>query len=139
MIELCCEYLSVRCICLYVIIISRTCFRVNPQSRVAWMSGNSLLKTDTKSEVIVKVAATGLELTSTLIRERTLKHLAKLTKWLSFVVSCGFESSRNHLKIRFRACFWQGVPWNSGNCRVWIHSETRTWHDNNIQTNALYR
>ena len=28
MIELCCEYLSVRCICLYVIILSRTSFRV---------------------------------------------------------------------------------------------------------------
>ena len=28
----------------------------------------------------------------------------------------------------------QGVPWHSGNCRVWIHSETRTWHDKNIQS-----
>ena len=25
------------------------------------------------------------------------------------------------------------------NYRVWIHSETRTWHDNNIQSNAPYR
>ena len=25
------------------------------------------------------------------------------------------------------------VPWHSGNYRVQIHSETRTWHDNNIQ------
>ena len=32
MIELCCEYLSVRCIWLYVIIMSRTSFRVNPHS-----------------------------------------------------------------------------------------------------------
>ena len=23
------------------------------------------------------------------------------------------------------------------NCRVWIHSETRTWHDNNIQLEKL--
>ena len=30
MIELCCEYLSVRCIWLYVIIMSRASFRVNP-------------------------------------------------------------------------------------------------------------
>ena len=30
MIELCCEYLSVRCICLYVLIMSRMRFRVNP-------------------------------------------------------------------------------------------------------------
>ena len=34
MIELCCEYLSVRCIWLYVVIISRTSFRVNPHSIV---------------------------------------------------------------------------------------------------------
>ena len=36
---------------LYVLIISRTHFRVNPHSIVAWMSRNSLLKADTKSEV----------------------------------------------------------------------------------------
>ena len=34
MIELCCEYLSVRCIWLYVIIMSRSSFRVNPHSIV---------------------------------------------------------------------------------------------------------
>ena len=31
-------------------------------------------------------------------------------------------------------CFEQRVPWHSGNYRVWIHSEMRTWHDNNIQS-----
>ena len=25
------------------------------------------------------------------------------------------------------------------NCRVWIHSKTRMWHDNNIQSNSPYR
>ena len=39
MIELCCEYLSVRCIWLYVIIMSCTSFRVNPHSSLAkWLS-----------------------------------------------------------------------------------------------------
>ena len=46
---------------------------------------------------------------------------------------CGFESSCSHLNTRSRTCFEQGVPWHSGNCRVWIHSEMRTWHDKNIQ------
>ena len=32
------------------------------------------------------------------------------------------------------ARFEQGVPWHSGNYRVRIHSETRTWHDKNIQS-----
>ena len=82
MIELCSEYLSVRCIWLYVLVISRTRFRVNPHST----SG------------------------------------------------CGFESSCSHLNFRFRASFELGVPWHSGNYRVWIHSEVRTWHDKNIQS-----
>ena len=30
------------------------------------------------------------------------------------------------LNFRYRACFEQGVPWNSDNSRVWIHSEART-------------
>ena len=46
----------------------------------------------------------------------------------------GFESSCSHLTFRFSACFKQGVPWHSGNYTVWIHSETRKWHDNNIQS-----
>ena len=49
----------------------------------------------------------------------------------------GFESSCSHLTFRFRACFEQGVPWHSGNNRVWIHSETCTWHDKNIQTVSI--
>ena len=52
---------------------------------------------------------------------------------------CGFESSYSHLNFRFRAYFEQGVPWHSDNYRVWIHSETRTWHDKNGQSNAPYR
>ena len=36
---------------LYVLIMSRTCFRVNPHSIVAWMSRNSLLEGGTKSEI----------------------------------------------------------------------------------------
>ena len=55
------------------------------------------------------------------------------------ISSSGFESSCSHLNFRFRACFKQGVPWYSGNYRVWIHSETRTWHDKNIQSNVPYR
>ena len=52
---------------------------------------------------------------------------------------CGFESSCSHLNFRFGACFEQGVSWHSGNYRFWIHYETCTWHDKNIQSNAPYR
>ena len=52
---------------------------------------------------------------------------------------CGFDSSCSHLNSRFNGCFEQGVPWHWDNYRVWIHSERRTWHDKNIQSNAPYR
>ena len=50
-----------------------------------------------------------------------------------------FESSWRHLNCRFHARFEQVVSWHWGNYRVWIHSETRTWHDKNIQSIAPYR
>ena len=50
-----------------------------------------------------------------------------------------FESSCSHLNFRFGACFEQGVPWHSGNYRVWIYSETCTWYDKMIKSNASYR
>ena len=70
MIEMCCEYLSVWCICLHVLIMSRTHFRVNPQSRVAEISGKSLFELGAKYEVYV--TATGLERTTTwLVKEHS--------------------------------------------------------------------
>ena len=47
---------------------------------------------------------------------------------------CMFESSCSHLNFRLCACFKQRVLWHSGNYRVWIHSETRTWHDKNMES-----
>ena len=52
---------------------------------------------------------------------------------------CGFESSCSHLNFRFRTCFEQGVPWHSGKYRVWIHSETHTWNDKNIQWPSIFQ
>ena len=49
----------------------------------------------------------------------------------------GFESICSHLNFRFRTCFEQWVPWHSDNYRVWIHAETRTLHDKNIQTSSF--
>ena len=49
----------------------------------------------------------------------------------------GFESSCCHLNFRYGVCFERGVPWHSSKYRVWIHSETSTWHSKNIQ--SLYR
>ena len=48
-----------RLIWLYVVVMSRARFRVNPHSIVAWISRNSLLEAGAKSEG--EVTATGLE------------------------------------------------------------------------------
>ena len=59
-----------------------------------------------------------------------LQLTASLAKWFVYELrGSGFGSSCSHLNFKFRACFEQGVPWHSGNYRVWIHSETRTWYD----------
>ena len=59
MIEPTSEYFSARSIWLYVLVMSRTHFKVNPHSIVAWMSRKSLLKAGAKSQVYV--TPTGLE------------------------------------------------------------------------------
>ena len=51
MIELSCEYLYVRCIWQYVIMMSRAHSRVNPQSIFSWVSGKSLLQTEAICEI----------------------------------------------------------------------------------------
>ena len=35
---------------------------------------------------------------------------------------CRFQSCCNHLNFRYHTCLEQGVPWHSGNYRVWVHS-----------------
>ena len=64
------------------------------------------------------------------LSKQKLNHLCQFGQ----MIECsGFESSCSHLNFRFRAYFEQGVPWHSGNYGMLIHSETRKWHDRNIQ------
>ena len=58
-----------------------------------------------------------------LVRKRTLNHLAKLAKWLGCVVSTYLYSAFDCMLLIYhvRVSEW-----------IWIHSETRAWHDNNI-------
>ena len=84
MIELCYEYLSVRCIWLYVIIMSRTSFRVNLKSTVclnvkeflAWSRRHIWGLSDSK----------GTQNHNHLVDKWTQNHLATLVKWLTCVV-----------------------------------------------------
>ena len=54
------------------------------------------------------------------------------------VSGCKNKSHCCHLNFTNRVCFKQGFPWHSGNCRLYIHSRMRSWHDNNIQTLANF-
>ena len=52
---------------------------------------------------------------------------------------CGFDSRCSHVNFRSYARFEQRLPWHWSNYRMWIHPETRRWHDNKIQSNAVCR
>ena len=57
--------------------------------------------------------------------------------WICLIYLISFLClSASLTNFRFCACFEQEVPWHSGNYRVLIHSERRTWHDKNIQSNS---
>ena len=59
-----------------------------------------------------------------------------LNGWVYELSGCEFESRCSHLNFRYRACFEQEFPWHSGNYRVRIHSEMRTWYDKNMQSDT---
>ena len=58
----------------------------------------------------------------------------QLNGWafVSDLSDCGFESRCSHINFRYGVCleFFD----IQANYRVQFHSETRTWHDNNIQS-----
>ena len=116
MIEQCCEYLSRQFIWLYVLVMSHTCFRVNPHSLVAWVSRSS-------SSIIWAVRLNG-------------------SVFVYKLSGCWFESSCSHLNFRFCTCSKQRVPWHSGDYRVWIDPKTNvdwllnayvTWQEQTVK------
>ena len=46
---------------------------------------------------------------------------------------CGFEFRCSHLNFIYRGSFELGIPWHSCDSKVWIYSETCTWHGKNMQ------
>ena len=101
--------LTLRCIWLYVIIMSRMSFRVNPHS-IVWLNVKKLLARRCCN--ISSLSDSNVIWTHNhLVRKRTLNHVAKYNKFLDI----------------------------QANYRLWIDSETCTWHDNNIQSNTPSR
>ena len=106
MIDTCCEYSSVRCIWLYVIIMSRTRFRVNLLSIVCPNFKELLARSRCHTWSLSDCS--GIRTDNHLVGKRTLNHLPKLAKWLSCVVS-------NHLYGAFDcmllSCHVRGSEW----------------------------
>ena len=92
-----------------------------------------LWKFDAFKIVSFQVTATRFKPTTTYFAQPLRP--VRLNGWVFVyeLCGCGLESRCCLLNFRHGTCFVQGVPCNSGNYRMYIHSETRTWHDNNIQ------
>ena len=145
MVELCCEHLSVRCIWLYVIIMSRTSFRVNLHSIVRLRAKCLRVRTlflSHKLQIWRLNAKEFLDIQANRECRFTLKlvcdmiitysqmhHTDKYSQHSSIIwpvclngwvfvyelSGCGFESRSSQLNFRYDACFEQGVSWQSGN------------------------
>ena len=82
--ELCCEYVSVQHIWLYVPVMSRPRFRVN--SVYSCLNVKELVSRN-RNDIWSLSDCNGTLIHNHLVRKRTLNHLPKLAKWLSYVVS----------------------------------------------------
>ena len=84
MIELCCKYLSVRCIWQYVIIMGRKTLRVNSHYTVYLNAKEPFALS--RWHIWSLIDNNEIRTQSQLVRKRALNCLDKLGKWLSAVV-----------------------------------------------------
>ena len=84
MIQVYCEYLSVRYIWLYVIIMSRTSFRVDIYYIVCLNDKELLARRNRRIRTLSDNIE--IEIHKHLVRKRKFNYLAKLAKWFSRVV-----------------------------------------------------
>ena len=117
----------------------RACF----EQGVSWHSGKAIIKCGFTVKRVRDMTRTCSQMHRT---DKYSQHSSTIWPlWLNgwvfvFELSgCGVKSSCSHLNFKFRACFEQGVSWHSDYYRVWINSETRTWHNKNIQWNKKCR
>ena len=84
MIELCCEYLSVQCIWLYAVTVSHT-FQHDPTLYIC-LNVKELLPWNWH-DIWSLSDSNGIQTHNHLVRKQTLNLLAKMAKWLNYVVS----------------------------------------------------
>ena len=99
---------------LYVLIMSRTRFKVN-LPHYNCLNVKELLAQN-RGDICNLSDSNGIQTRNHIVRKQKLW----LNGWV-FVYElsdCWFERCCCHLNFRYRACFEQGVPWYSGNYRV---------------------
>ena len=120
MIELCCEYLSVRGIWLYVLIMLPT----NESTLYIYLNVKELLAQN-RHHIWSLNECKRTRTHNHLVRKRTLNYLAQLTKWLSCVVStyctrhlilCSY-----HVTYTFQSESSENSQLSSIICSVWLN------------------
>ena len=84
MIEVCCEYLSVRSIWLYFIIMSHSSFRVKPRSIVCVIVKELLARR--RRHIWILKESNDNRTENHFVRKGTINNLTKVAKWLRYVV-----------------------------------------------------
>ena len=125
--------------CSHLNFIYRACF----EQGVPWHSGNHRvwILPEMRTWYNKNIHSNAMHSTDQYSQLSSITWLAWLNGWV-FVYELsgsGFESNWSYLNFRYLASFKQEVPWHSGNYRVWLDMETRTWHEKKIESNAPYR
>ena len=122
MIELCSECLSVQCIWLYVLVMSRTRFRVNPHSIYSCLNFKELLARS-RRDIWAWRDCNWTRTRNHLVRKRTFNHLAKLAKWLSCVLSTYLYGAFDYMlwvRVQLQSLKVYKLAWKSNlRKRVW--------------------
>ena len=119
MLELCCEYLSVLCIWLNIIIMASLSFRVNPHC-IFCLNMNQPLA-GSKRHIWSLSDSKEVRTYQDIVRNCTLNHLAKLAKWMSCVVSTYLYSAFDCMLLLCHVRVWEWIgtlqfawmSWNS--------------------------
>ena len=118
MIKLCYEYLPVRCIWLYVMIMSRTIFRVNPHSIVCLNVKKFLARY--KSHIWTLSDINGIWTHNHLVCKRKLRMAKWLSQMIDFIIKTYksfYYSNYFHKVVNFGSQYLQKYNWDT--CHIY--------------------
>ena len=131
MIEVCCEYLSVRLTWLYLIIMSTKSFRVNPHSIVPLNVKEVLSRS--RCHIWSLSDSNKIPIPNQLVSKQTVNDLSKLEEWLSCVASSYLQSVLDCMLFSFhvRVCLHPTVCLNVRELLAWSRHHIWSLSDSN--------